>query len=286
MTNVTVIGATGRIGAPAMAALAAKGAKVTAMTRSADKAAKLPPGVIGVVGDLEQPASLGPVFAGADAVLLITANGETETARGLAAVAAAKAAKVRRLVFVSVVHVPGVRIPHFDTKLPIEAAIRESGIAAHILRPNFFYQNDLLAKTGLLKFGVYAHPIGRKGQNRIDCADIAAAAANLLTQSGGASAEHMLHGPETLDADQVAAIFAKHLGRPIRYGGDDLDAWENASKAFMPPWLVHSLKVMYADMQARGAVATEAQVAHTRALVGRELSRFEPWAANAVAGWG
>jgi uncharacterized protein YbjT (DUF2867 family) len=163
--------------------------------------------------------------------------------------------------------------------------LRDSGIPHDILRPNFFYQNDLLIKPALLKFGVYSHPIGLKGQNRIDCADIAAAAVTLLTQGGTASGEHVLQGPETLNGDDVAAIYARHLKREIRYGGDDLDKWEAASQAFMPPWLVHTLKVMYAHMQAHGAVAKPADVAHTRALVGRDLTRFDAWAEKVCGGW-
>ena len=57
-------------------------------------------------------------------------------------------------------------LPHFGAKLPIEAAIKASGIAYTIVRPNNFYQNDYWYKDAMLQYGVYPQPLGGVGLSR------------------------------------------------------------------------------------------------------------------------
>lgn len=281
-----VIGGTGRVGAPAAQALAAQGEEVRVLTRSEEKAGALPGGVTGVVGDLENADSLGPAFEGVDKLLLITANGETEEVRGTNAVAAAKNAGVKKTVFISVkLGDEAMKVPHYASKLPIEDAIRSSGMAYTILRPDFFYQNDLLLGQVIKGMGLYTMPIGNKGQSRIDARDIADAAVHALTSSDLDGSEVELYGPKSWTADEIAALYGEKLGKEVKYGGDDLDAWANASKAFMPEWLVNALKLGFAKMQ-KGSVASDDQVAASEAAVGHPLRKFEDFADEAIKAWG
>jgi len=281
-----VIGGTGRVGAPAAQVLAATGEGVRVLTRSEEKASKLPDGITGVVGDLENAPSLGPAFDGVEKLLLITANGETEGLRGSNAVEAAKAAGVKKVVFISVkLGDAAMNVPHYASKLPIEEAIRNSGMTYTFLRPDFFYQNDLLLGQVIKGMGIYSMPIGNKGQSRIDARDIADAAVHALTSSDLDGGDVALYGPKSWTADEIAALYGKKLGKPVSYGGDDLDAWANASKAFMSEWLVNALRAGFAKMQL-GSVATDEEVAASEAAVGHPLRTFEDFADEAIKAWG
>jgi len=281
-----IIGGTGRVGGPAAQALASQGEGVRVLTRSAEKATTLPDGVTGVLGDLENVASLKSAFAGVDQLLLITANGETEQVRGTNAVQAAVEAGVKKIVFLSVkLSDEAMKVPHYASKVAIEDAIRASGLTSVILRPDFFFQNDLLLGRAIAGAGLYTMPIGNKGQNRIDTRDIADAAVRALTTTELDGHDIALYGPKAWTADDIAALYGEHLGRDVRYAGDDLDAWEEGSKAFMPPWLLGALKAGFAKMQKMGSIASEDDVAKSEQAVGHPLRRFEDFVAEVTPAW-
>ena len=279
--TILVIGATGNVGRPTVAGLLAKGESVRALSRSEEKLGALPEGVEGVIGDLETGAGLEAACTGVDKVFLITSNGETETARGLNAVAAARAAGVKHIVFLSVGN-PGKEpaVPHYRAKLPIEEAIRNSGMDYTFLRPNFFMQTDLSIIPVIKQHGVYSMPIGSIGNNRIDTRDIADCAVRVLTEDGHAGADYHLHGPDTISGPGAAEVYAKHLGREVRYAGDDVDAWGKPVEAFLPPWLLSSLKQMFRGQQQHGGVADAAAVAASAAAVGHPLRTFDAFVAE------
>ena len=96
---------------------------------------------------------------------------------------------VKKVVFLSVHRVDEApHLPHFGAKLPVEAAIRDSGIPWTILRPNNFFQNDLWFKDAMLAYGAYPQPFGGVGLSRVDVRDIAEAAALALTTDAAANA--------------------------------------------------------------------------------------------------
>lgn len=279
--TILVIGATGNVGRPTIAGLLAKGESVRALSRSEENLAKLPDGVEGVIGDLETGAGLEAACTGVDKLFLITSNGETETARGLNAVKAAAAADVQHVAFLSVGN-PNKEpaIPHYRAKLPIEDAIRNSGIAFTFLRPNFFMQTDLSIIPVIKEHGVYSMPIGSIGNNRVDTRDIADCAVRVLTESGHAGADYFLHGPDTISGPGAAEVYAKHFGRQVIYGGDDVDAWGKPVEAFLPPWLLDSLKKMFVAQQLHGGVADEAEVVASAEAVGHPLRTFDAFVAE------
>lgn len=279
--TILVIGATGNVGRPTVAGLLAKGEAVRALSRSEENLAKLPDGVEGVIGDLETGSGLDAACAGVDKLFLITSNGETETARGLAAVEAATAAGIKHIVFLSVGN-PNKEpaIPHYRAKLPIEEAIRNSGVAYTFLRPNFFMQTDMSVIPVIKEHGVYAMPIGSIGNNRVDTRDIADCAVRVLTEDGHAGKDYHLHGPDTINGPGAAEVYAQHFGRDVRYGGDDVDAWGKPVEAFVPPWLLASLKKMFLGQQMHGGVADADAVAASQEAVGHPLRTFDAFVAE------
>ncbi len=281
-----VLGGTGTVGGATVQALLARGEKVHVLTRSADKAKALPAGVIGVIGDLGDPLTYDAIFRGVDTVFLINALGLGELQEGLSALAEAKRAGVKRLVYLSVHDLEkGIAIPHFAGKIAIESAIKASGIPYVILRPNNFFQNDVWFQDAILKSGVYPQPFGSAGISRVDVRDIADAAVNALTDPKFENKTYALVGPEPLKAPETAAMWSRALGRPIAYGGDDLAAWSVQQRQWLPAWMVYDFAMMYTVFQTQGLVATPAQVAETTAIAGHPPRSYADYVAETVAAW-
>jgi uncharacterized protein YbjT (DUF2867 family) len=284
--EVLVVGGTGTVGSQVVRNLLQQGHGVRILTRTAERATAVPEGSRGIVGDLQQPASLGRAFQDAEGVFLCTALTQDETAQGLAAVRAAREAAVRRIVYMSIHNLEsGPHIPHFASKIPIERAIRESGIPYTILRPNNFFQNDLWFREAIVRYGVYPQPIGRVGISRVDARDIADMAAAALTQPGHEGAVYPAVGPDVLTGDAVAEIWTRHLGRDVYYAGDDLDAWSAQARAMLPEWLVRDLAVMFAHFQRQGLHATGEDLALQSRVLGHPPRSFDSFAAEVAPVW-
>jgi len=284
--KIMVVGGTGTVGSQVVRDLSARGAEVHVLTRNADKSANLPEGVVGVAGDLLEPATVRSAFNGMDGVFLLNAVSPTECHEGLMAVNGARSAGVGRVVYLSVHRVDEApHLPHFGAKLPVETAIRASGIPFTILRPNNFFQNDLWYQNVLLQHGVYPQPLGGAGLSRVDVRDIGEAAAIALT-TGGADGETVdLVGPDVVTGESTAAVWSRVLERPVAYGGDDLDAWEAQSLQYLPPWMVFDFRMMYAFFQEHGLRATPQALDRLTALLGHPPRSFEAFAEETAAAW-
>ncbi len=283
MATVLVIGGTGTVGSATVRELLKRGVDVRVMTRTAEKARALPPGVEGVVGSMLQPETLPGVLRGVEQVFLITPLDRDETQQGIDAVDAAVAAGVERIVYLSVHQADAApQIPHFASKLPIEGVIRSSGVACTILRPNNFYQNDL-GMLDAIRAGFYPQPMGGIGLHRVDARDIAEAAAIALTETGHAGRTYSIVGPESFTSEQTAAVYAHHLGKPVVYPGDHLKAFSAAMNGAMPAWMLRDLVIMYDYFQHEGLLATQAEIDTVTALLRHAPRRFDDWVEAALA---
>lgn len=281
-----VIGGTGMVGSVVVQELLSRNQNVSVLTRSREKAADLPEGVEGVIGELKSPGTVTSIFDGADQVFLINTVSPTEATEGLMAVIGAGLAGVKKLVYVSVHEVDKApHLPHFGSKIPIEMAIKESGITYTILRPNNFYQNDYWFKDAILQYGAYPQPIGDAGISRVDVRDIAEAAAIALTTDTYNNTTINLVGPEVLTGKQTAEIWGKVLGKPINYGGNDLDAWEKQMLPYMPDWMVFDFKHMFAFFQKNGLKATSDDIRLQTKMLGHAPRAFEEFAKETAATW-
>jgi uncharacterized protein YbjT (DUF2867 family) len=281
-----VIGGTGQVGSLVTQGLAAAGQSVRVMSRSKDKAGSLPAGAELVVGDLNSPSAARAAFDGVDAVFMANPVSQTETNEGICGVALAREAGVKKLVYMSVHKLDAApHLPHFGGKIGIEAAVVASGATWTILRPNNFYQNDVWLKEPAMAYGVYAQPMGDVGLHRVDVRDIADAAVNALTKSGFENKAYALVGPHALTGTSTAEILSAKLGKKIGYGGNDLDAWEKAMSAMMPGWMIFDFKMMYAHFQAKGLLATPAELADCEAVVGHALRSYDAYAVELAKMW-
>lgn len=281
-----VIGGTGKVGSLVVAGLLKQGGMVRVMSHSPDKLKKLPTGVEGYRADLDDPDTLPEAFKGIDSVFLLNTVGPNETAEGLSAVSAAKAAKVKKIVYMSVAMPAGSEtIPHFRNKLPVEKAVRDSGIAYTILRPNNFFQNDLWLKDAIMEYGIYPQPVGTKGLNRVDVRDIADCAINALTKPGHEGLTYDIHGPDTLTGEGIAKIYTKHLGREVRYAGDDIEAWAERSKGSMAEFLIADMRIMYRFFQDNGMIASKEDLEKTEKLLSKKPRIFDDFVKEIALEW-
>lgn len=283
--RILVIGGTGTVGSRTVEALRSEEAQIRCMTRSQETAADLPEGIEGAVGDLARPETLPAALNDVDRVFLITPLDPRETELGLAGVEAAVDAGVDRIVYLSVAMPEGSEdIPHFASKIPIEEAVRDAGVAWAVLRPNNFFQNDLWLREAIVEHGVYPQPIGPVGLNRVDVGDIAAVAVRALT-GDGVDGEIPVHGPAALTGPGIAETWSRHLDSEVSYAGDDLDAWAENAGHMMPEWMVHDLRIMYAFFQEHGFRASDEELSRLRDVLGRPPRSFDDFAAETAARW-
>ncbi|HUL00409.1 MAG TPA: NmrA family NAD(P)-binding protein [Nitrospirota bacterium] len=286
--KILVTGCTGKVGIHVMRGLARQGVNVRCMTRnrSAARALGLPCGVREYVADFNSPTQMSEVFDRVDAVFLLVPVGPDETKQGLVALEAARNAGVQKIVYMSVNMPTGSEvIPHFSSKIPIEKALMESGIPYTILRPNNFFQNDIVLNDVIMNNGLYPTPLGLIGLNRVDTRDIADGAINALLKTGHEGLIYGLHGPDRLTGRDIAKIYSLFVGRDVRYAGDDLDTWESTVKNILPIRLVSDLRIMYKFFQDHGMTASMIDLDTERELLGHMPRSFKNFVMEITYSW-
>lgn len=250
-----VIGGTGTIGREVVRLLAAGTESVRAMVRDPFAASALAgPRVELVQGDLTRPESLPGVFRGIRRMFLVTPPGPDTVPLQSAAVDAARAAGVERLVRISVMGAgTGMPVKITDWHTEMEQRVAASGIPAVQLRPTSYMQNFLKSAELIRTTGQVFGSAADGAVALVDTRDIAAAAVGALTRPDHVDETPHLTGPAALTGAEVAATFARVLGRPVHY----VDLPSEAMKAGligagMPEWLATDLVRL--DELGRGRV--------------------------------
>ena len=288
--TILITGGTGTIGGQVLGRLQRTGLEVRALTRSPDKA-QLPAGVTPVQGDLADIDAMRAALKDVSTLFLLAPNVADELTQAMLALTLAREAGVRGVVYLSVFKGEAYAdVPHFAGKRTVERMIEALDLPATVLRPAYFIQNDLRQKEPLLTYGVYGAPIGAKGVSMVDIRDIGEAAAIELARRERAPAPlgretYELVGPDSLTGEAVSAIWSEALGRPIRFGGDDLGVLEQRLKAMLPGWHALDLRLMFSRYQSDGAVAASADLTRLTALLGRPPRSYRDFARDAAAQW-
>lgn len=284
--KVLVLGGTGTVGSQVVRELVARGVEVHVLTRDPEKTRGLPREAKPVKGDLLDPATVRSVFTGMDGLFLLNAVSATEAHEGLMAVNGARMARIRKVAYLSVHRVDEApHLPHFGSKLPIEIALKASGIPCTILRANNFYQNDYWSKDAILGYGVYPQPIGDVGCSRVDVRDIAEAAAISLTSGGTGAETWNIVGPAAHTGKSTAEAWSRALGKTVTYGGNDMDAWERQAVQMLPAWMAFDFRLMYEFFQEKGLKAVPADVERLTKILGHPPRSFEAFAAETARTW-
>jgi uncharacterized protein YbjT (DUF2867 family)/predicted ester cyclase len=194
MTELTLVtGATGVAGAEVVRALRDQRRPVRAFVRDpATARRRLGDDVELAAGDFADPASLRAALAGAGALVLSCADDPRRVDWEAAAIGAARAAGVRRVVRLSAIGAaPGSPVPFWDWHGRADERLRESGLPAVILRSSLY-----------MSTAAFAPPAGARVAV-VDPADVGAAAAAALA-GGHDGREYVLTGPEAIDFPAAA----------------------------------------------------------------------------------
>jgi uncharacterized protein YbjT (DUF2867 family) len=267
---ILVTGATGNVGGKVITALAQRGEDVRAVVRDPARA-KTPAGVEVVQGDLDLPESLTPALAGARAVFLLGGWGDMpELLRRI------ERAGVEHVVLLTSRCVIGGKADNAITRmwLDSEAAVRDSGVPWTVLRPSGFHSNALRWLPQLREGDVVRAPWPEVAIASIDPADIAAAAAAVLTEPGHEGVAHSLSGPEPLTPGRQIETLAAVLGRPLRYEPLSDEGARARMAADMPAPYVDAFFRFYSD----GEFDDSAVVDAVDRITGRPPRGFEDWA--------
>jgi len=216
--SIAVSGATGQLGRLVIHDLKqrAPASDIVALVRDPAKASDL--GVTARTFDYSKPELLAPALVGVDTLLLISASEMGQRASQHAnVIAAAKKAGVKQVVYTSLLHADTSPLSLAGEHRQTEAAIKASGIPHTLLRNGWYTENyTRLVPQALASGAIY----GSAGNGRFSfapCADLAEAAAVVLTSAGHAGKVYELAGDDAHTLADVAAEISRQTGRSIRY---------------------------------------------------------------------
>jgi uncharacterized protein YbjT (DUF2867 family) len=284
--KILVTGGTGHIGSQVIEELVKRKANVRALVRKQDGSTTLPKGVEVFLGDLLDPVAVGKALEGVDKLYLLNAVAPDELTQGLIAYDLAKKLNLKHIVYHSVFKVEEFKdVPHFASKFAIESALRQFDLPFTIIRPNYFFQNDVSLKDALMKASMYPMPLGTPGVSAVDTRDIAESAAIALTSDGHLGKTYNLNGPEILSGKRVASIWSGLLGKDIQYPGEDLDSFEEQMRQSAPSWSAFDIRMMFQGYLERGFVAQDGDIETLTKLLGHPPRQYGDFAKETVEAW-
>lgn len=281
MGTILVTGSSGNVGREVAAALAGQGAEV----RTTHRPQRPPADPVGSVAfDFLDATTWASAFAGVESVFLVRPPALGNVRRDLLpAVAAARDAGVRHVVFLSLQGAERLRVvPH----AAVEQWLRGSGLAWTSVRASFFNQNlsgthaaDVRERDALIV------PAGSGATAFVDAEDVGAvAAAALLDPARHAGRAWTVTGPESLTYDQVAVLLSAELGRAIVYARPGLSAYaRHAHGTLRMPWpMVAVTAAIYTTARLGLAAALTDDV---RTVLGRDPNAFAAFAHRERGAW-
>ena len=244
---ILVTGATGQLGAAVVESLlrCMPGDRIAISVRDARKAADLAlRGVEVREGDFADAAGLTTAFAGAEQVLIISANKLGDEARRLHlnAIAAGKAAGVRRVLYTSHMGArAGSPFLPADQHAATEADLERGKVAYTSLRHGFYAESCLFMVGDSLRIGKLQTPEDGpvSWTARADLAD--ADAAILADEGRWEGVTPPLTAGTAVTMAEVAEIASEVTGRDVRHTFVSDEAWREAKIAAGMP-------ALYADM--------------------------------------
>lgn len=215
--SVVITGATGHLGRLVVESLLAGGVpaeEILATGRRTERLTDL--GVPVAVADFDDSATLEAAFAGADTVLLVSGSEPgARIAQHTRAIEAAKAVGVRRVVYTSAPKATGPEWTLSPEHKATEEVLRASGLTWTILRNNWYHENYAPTLEQAAQTGTVLTSVGDGRVASASRADLAEAAAVVLTTDGHDGRVYELTGDVAWTSDEFAAAAAQVLGRPV-----------------------------------------------------------------------
>jgi uncharacterized protein YbjT (DUF2867 family) len=245
--TVLITGATGTVSTALLDALSGADVALRALVRDESKADGLLERNAEVfIGDLDDPRSLPPAFAGVQDLWLLTPNSPRAPENNMNALWAARRAGVERVVRLSVVGAAH-DAPNRSGRLHAlsDAETERSGMRWTILRPHWFMQNLLNEAADIAATGTFATNLASARIGMIDVRDIAECAARVLLDDPDRhhGQIYTLTGPRSIGLDAVAGEMTLALGRSVTYLPVSDDAKRGTLLGYgVPAWIVDMLE--------------------------------------------
>lgn len=283
--TVLVTGATGRTGKAVIAALAARGARVRAMTRSrAGEDSLRAAGAHEIaLADLGDRSSLDGAVSGVARLYHIGPRfNDREVGFGANIIAAARDRGLRHFVLHSVFHAQCRTMIHHRQKLKLEEMLIESGLPYTILQPAMYMQNIALEWPKIEAEGVYERPYRTDlPMVMIDLADLAEAAAIVLTTERYIGGSYELVGGNPLSHAGMAKVLTGILGKPVQASRYAPAQWRRRNAGRFPDDYVRIYAAMCRHYDRFGLPGGSSAVASM--ILGREPAGFEDFARRFAA---
>jgi uncharacterized protein YbjT (DUF2867 family) len=213
---ILITGASGNVGSEVLKQALSVGLKIRATFQSADRAAKAPAGIEGVIMDYAQPETIRAALHGVEKIFLVGPPVRDLPAMEANFIKEVRAAGRKHIVKLSALGGRESMFPsgHRDSEENIEA----SSLPYTFLRPNGFMQN--LVNYNAATIGSQNAFYGCQGAGAVsvlDIRDIAAVAVIVLAATGHEGKSYALTGVEALTNGQIAEKISRVAGRKINY---------------------------------------------------------------------
>lgn len=230
--TIAITGSTGQLGRLAIAALKARSARPIALARDPAKASDL-----GVETRAFNYASAdAAALMDVDTLVLISSNDFNDrVGQHRNVIAAAKKAGVGRILYTSVLKGGASPMILAQDHIATEAALRESGVPATILRNGWYTENYTGALGAAIQHGAI---IGAAGEGRVSSAarkDYAEAIAVTALDASHVGETYELAGDTAHSGADFAAAVAKASGKPVAYVSMSLAEYAKALQGFGLP---------------------------------------------------
>ena len=286
IVSIVVTGATGHLGRLVVESLLRRGVPADQIVAAGRDISKIKDfedqGVQVRHVDFDRPETLGPVFAGAAKLLLVSGSepGKRVAQHGNA-IDAAKAAGVGFIAYTSAPRADTTSLLLAAEHKATEELIRASGLPFALLRNDWYFEvyTDQLANW--LQHGAI---LGAAGDGRVSAAtraDYAEAAAVVLTTDGHEGKVYELAGDEAFTLGELAAEVTRQTGTEVAYRNLPVAEYQQALVGFGLP---EAFAPILADVD-RGIAVGELHVTSgdLARLIGRPTTPLSAAVAAALA---
>jgi len=222
------------------------------------------------------PAGLVTALNGVESLLIIIPPTEKRAEIAQDVVKAAVDAKVKYLAAVSVLTADDETTIFGKQFGGVEKAVKQSGIPYGIIRLPMFLENLWGQKDSIKSQGALYSPcnVGAKFAY-ISTADIGKFSAQLLAfHTKHQNKTFVLTAPQTHSDDQIAHLFEKALGKPVKHVLTTDEQTKQSLKAFMPDWQINGILELWHLINANKQDFTTNDYYH---VVGHQATTAQQW---------